>query len=67
MSNEEDTITYVYIPDESLYGIILRHGLWSSLIEYYDSGFSYTMELQNDEFIVVDEIGVGYYDEEENN
>jgi hypothetical protein len=65
MSNDEGTITYVYLPDEGLYGVIVRHGSWSSLVEYYDGGFSYTIEVLNDEFIVVDEIGVGYYNEEE--
>jgi hypothetical protein len=65
MSNDEGTITYVYLPDDGIYGIIVRHGAWSSLVEYYDGGFKYTVEVPNDEFIAVDEIGVGYYDEEE--
>jgi len=61
----EDVETYVYIPDEGIYGTIVRYGAWASMINYYDGGVSYTVELPNDEFIVVDETGVGYYTEEE--
>jgi hypothetical protein len=61
----EDVETYVYIPDEGIYGTIVRYGAWASMINYYDGGVSYTVELPNDEFIVVDETGVGYYAEEE--
>jgi hypothetical protein len=59
----EETLTYVYIPDEQSYGIIKSYGTWASLIEYYDNGIGYTIELANDEFIVIDEIGIGYIDE----
>jgi hypothetical protein len=61
----EDVETYIYIPDEGIYGTIVRYGAWASMINYYDGGVSYTVELPNDEFIVVDETGVGYYTEEE--
>lgn len=61
--SEELTVTYVYIPDDSSYGTIVRHGAWSSLIEYFDQGVGYTVEMPNDEFIVIDEIGLGYIDE----
>lgn len=66
-NDEERTIEYVYIPEESIYGTIVRYGAWSSLIEYYDGGIKYNVELPNDEFITVDEIGVGYIDETEDN
>ena len=64
MSNQEETIEYVYIPDEGVYGIIVRYGAWTSLIEYFEGGIGYTIEIPNDEYIVVDEIGVGYISEE---
>ena len=66
-NNEERTIEYVYIPEEGIYGTIVRYGAWSSLIEYYDAGIKYNIEMPNDEFITVDEIGVGYVDETEDN
>jgi hypothetical protein len=64
-NNNEETVEYVYIPDEGIYGTIIRYGAWSSLIEYYEGGIGYTIEVPNDEYIVVDEIGVGYLEETE--
>jgi hypothetical protein len=61
--DEEETIEYVYIPDEGVYGTIIRYGAWSSLIEYFEGGVGYTIEVPNDEYVTVDEIGVGYLDE----
>jgi hypothetical protein len=59
----EDTVTYVYIPDEGVYGTVITHGAWASMIEYFDGGVGYTIEVPNDEFIEVDEIGIGYMSE----
>lgn len=62
----EKTITYVYVPDENIYGTIISYGVWSSMIEYFDGGFKHIEEFQNDEFIIIDEIGIGYlYEEKE--
>lgn len=64
----EKTITYVYLPDEGIYGTIVSLGAWSSMIEYFDGGFKYIEEFSNDEFIVVDEVGIGYlYDDKDDN
>jgi hypothetical protein len=63
--DEEQVIEYVYIPDEGVYGTVVRYGAWSSLIEYFEGGIGYTIEVPNDEYITVDEIGVGYISEEE--
>jgi hypothetical protein len=60
----EDTITYVYVPDEGLYGTVVSQGVWASMIKYYDAGIEYVIELPNDEFIIVDEIGIGYEGED---
>lgn len=60
----EDTTTWVWLPDEGVYGTIVRYGAWSSMINYYNGGVSYTVEIPNDDFIVIDE-GVGYLEEEE--
>jgi hypothetical protein len=61
----EDVETYVYIPDEGIYGTIITYGAWASMINYYDNGVSYTVELPNEDFIIVDDTGVGYYAEDE--
>ena len=62
-NDEESTIEYVYIPYEGVYGTIINHGAWASLIEYYDGGLRYTIEVPNDEFNIIDEIGIGYIGE----
>jgi hypothetical protein len=63
--NAEDSITYVYLPYEDVYGTVKSHGAWVSLIEYFEGGVQYLVEMPNDEFNVVDEIGIGYIDETE--
>lgn len=63
----DDTITYVYVPDDEIYGIIKSHGAYSSLISYQEDGIGYEIEVSNDEFIVVDEIEITYIDETEEN
>ena len=65
--NNEKTITYVYLPDDGIYGIVVQEGAYASMIEYHEDGFRYITEVSNDDFIVVDEIGVGYIDETEDN
>jgi hypothetical protein len=67
MSNSEDedlkdSAVFVYLPYEGVYATIVRHGAWSSLVEYYDNGIGYTIEIPNDEFVVIDD-GTGYIDE----
>lgn len=62
----EETITYVYIPDDSVYGTVVSQGAWASLIQYYEDGIEYRIEIPNDEFIVVDEVGIGYEKGESN-
>ena len=62
-NDEESTKEYVYIPYEGVYGTIINHGAWASLIEYYDNGLRYTIEVPNDEFNIIDEIGIGYIGE----
>lgn len=64
----EKTIIYVYVPDEGIYGTIVSYGVWSSMIEYFDGGIKYLSEFANDDFIIVDEIGIGYlYEDKEDN
>lgn len=66
MSNDhEETLEYVYIPEEGIYGTVVRYGAYSSLIEYYEDGIGYKVEVPNDEYRVVYELGVGYYSDEE--
>jgi len=61
----EDTIKYVYIPDEDVYGTIITENLSYSVVEYYESGVKYRIEIDNDDFILLDEIGIGYINEKD--
>jgi hypothetical protein len=74
MSNQEepedisnDTVTYVYLPDEQLNGFLIKEGAYYSTVQYFDNGVGYIIEVSNDEFIVVDEIGFGHIEEQDKN
>ena len=65
-SNEEipdKTVTYVYIPDEDIYGTLVAQNTYYSMVEYYDNGVGYHIQVDNDDYIVVDEFGIGYIDD----
>jgi nucleoside-triphosphatase THEP1 len=62
-NHNEETITYVYLPDDGIYGVISQHGAYASLVEYHEDGIKYITEVNNEDFIIIDEIGVGYLDE----
>jgi hypothetical protein len=53
----------VYLPDDDIYGTIIKRGAFSSTVEYYDMGVKYTVEMPNDEFVEVDDEGIEYLDE----
>ena len=61
----EDTIKYVYLPDDDLYGTVIHEGLYYSIIEYFDNGIGYRIDVDNDDYIVVEEFGIGYINEED--
>jgi hypothetical protein len=60
----DKTVVSVYIPDEDIYGTLIAQNSYYSVVEYYDNGIRYHIQIDNDDFIVVDEFGVGYVDEE---
>lgn len=64
---EQDPVVYVHIPDEGLNGFLIREGAYMSTVQYFDNGVGYIVDMANDEFIIVDEIGIGYIDEEDEN
>lgn len=53
----------VYLPDDDIYGTIIKRGAFASTIEYYDMGIKYTIEIPNDEFVFVEDEGLEYIDE----
>lgn len=70
MSNYENndeipdlTVTYVYIPDEDIYGTLIAQNSYYSIVEYFDNGVGYHIQIDNDDFIIVDEFGISYIDD----
>ena len=59
----DKTVTYVYIPDEDIYGTLVAQNTYYSMVEYYDNGVGYHIQVDNDDYIIVDEFGIGYIDE----
>jgi hypothetical protein len=67
-NNEElpdKTVVYVYIPHEDIYGTLVVQNSYYSIVEYYDNGVGYHIEVDNDDFIIVDEFGISYIDDTE--
>jgi hypothetical protein len=67
-NNEElpdRTVAYVYIPDEDIYGTLIAQNSYYSIVEYFDNGVGYRIEIDNEDFIIVDEFGLNYVDETE--
>jgi hypothetical protein len=61
----ENTVSYVYIPDEDIYGTLVAQNRYYSIVEYFDNGVGYHIEVDNEDFIIVDEFGIIYIDETE--
>lgn len=59
------TVSYVYIPDEDIYGTLIAQNSYYSIVEYFDNGVGYRIEVDNEDFIVVDEFGLTYIDDTE--
>jgi hypothetical protein len=65
-NNEElpdKTVSYVYIPDEDIYGTLVAQNSYYSIVEYFDNGVGYHIEVDNEDFIIVDEFGITYIDD----
>lgn len=56
----EPMVTKVYLPDEDVYGEIIKHGIWSSKVKFYIQGIGYEEEVMNEDFIVIEEFGIEY-------
>jgi hypothetical protein len=73
MSNSENnedndkTITYVYLPDEDMHGLLVKEGAYLSTVQYFDNGVGYIIEVPNEDFIIVNEINIGHINETEEN
>ena len=55
----------VYIFDEQCFGVVVSPGAYASLINYIKDGVEYHVEILNEEFTIVNKIGMGYIQEED--
>ena len=60
----EDDFKVVYIHDENVYGEIISHGSFASLISYKINGIEYQGMFLNEEFEFVYDIGIQEIEEE---
>lgn len=66
MENSDDIVIYVvYIIPYKLYGTTESVGIYMSTVKYVEDGFEYEEEMENEDFIVMHEIAIGHYKEEE--
>ena len=61
----DDEVINVYIPENDITGSVIQLGAYASMVEYSLAGVKYQIEMLNEDFIVVDEVGIGYQSEED--
>lgn len=60
-----DTIHIVYITDEEVYGTVDNLGAFASTVKYQKDGVGYEVLLENNEFLIMDEITFLHVKEDE--
>jgi hypothetical protein len=60
-----DRVVVVFIHEEGIYGTIDKMGAFASKVKYQKDGVNYEVNLENEEFSIIDEI-VFEHTEEEN-
>lgn len=58
-----ETIHIVYIPTENVHGIVEDMGLYASVVKYSLEDVEYEELMDNEDFIVVDEISLMHVEE----
>lgn len=58
-----ETIHIVYIPTENTHGIVEDMGLYASVVKYSLGDVEYEELMDNEDFIVVDEISLTHVEE----
>ncbi len=64
MKEYYDKVTIIFIPDEVVFGTIEQHGAFVSLVKYEKDGIDYEVFLENEEFVVVNELLFEHFEEE---
>lgn len=64
MKEYQDKVTIIHIPDEDVFGTVEQHGAFVSLVKYEKYGIEYEVFLENEEFVIVNELLFEHFEEE---
>ena len=64
MKEYQDKVTIIHIPDEDVFGTVEQHGAFASLVKYEKYGIEYEVFLENEEFVIVNELLFEHFEEE---
>jgi hypothetical protein len=59
-----DKVIIIFIPDEVVFGTIEQYGAFVSLVKYEKDGIDYEVFLENEEFVIVNELLFEHFEEE---
>lgn len=63
MKEYHETIHIVYIPTENFHGVVEDMGLYASVVKYSIDDVEYEELMDNEDFIVIDEITLMHVEE----
>ena len=66
MKEYYDKVIVIHIPDEEAFGTVEQHGAFVSLVRYEKDGIEYEVFLENEEFVIVNELLFEHFEEEIN-
>ncbi len=64
MKEYYDKVIIIFIPDEEVFGTIEQYGAFVSLVKYEKDGIDYEIFLENEEFVIVNELLFEHFEEE---
>lgn len=65
MKEYYDRVVIVYIHEEGIYGTIDKMGAFASKVKYQKDGINHEVNLENEEFSIIDEIVFEHTEEED--
>ena len=66
MEEHYDIVNIVYYYDEQVYGTVEQIGAYASVIKYNKDGIDYEELIENDEFVVIENIVFSHVEEDSN-
>jgi hypothetical protein len=60
----QDKVIIIHIPEEEVLGTVEQYGAFVSLVKYKKDGMEYEVFLENEEFVIVNELLFEHFEEE---